>query len=150
MASGHLCKLHGILTRFAYGPALRNGQTCIVSVRQKSSANTLNGPNCKVEIAVTSDEKTIVCYHPAADIPYEFTRPIERPDPLTGPAESHDQVLKAHLSNELLKVKKGYMKGKKGSTEEELGKMFFTTKHRFYPVGQFHMRRIKKTPPKDR
>lgn len=27
-----------------------------------------------VEIAATSDGKTIVCYHPSADIPYEFTQ----------------------------------------------------------------------------
>ncbi|XP_017270324.1 39S ribosomal protein L42, mitochondrial [Kryptolebias marmoratus] len=143
MASGHLCKLHGVLTRLSYGTALRNGLTCMVSVRQKSNINTPNGPKCKVEIGVTSDEKTIVCYHPAVDVPYEFTQPIERPDPLTSPAETHDQVLKAHLSKEVLKHKKG-------PTVEELGKMFFTTKHRFYPVGQYHMRRIKKNTSKDR
>uniref|UniRef100_M3ZPB9 Large ribosomal subunit protein mL42 n=1 Tax=Xiphophorus maculatus TaxID=8083 RepID=M3ZPB9_XIPMA len=93
----------------------------------------------EVEIGVTSDGKTIVCYHPAVDVPYELTQPIERPDPLTNQAETHDQVLKAHLSKEVLD-------GKKGPTIEELSKMFFTTKHRFYPKGQ----RINKTPPKDR
>lgn len=56
-------------------------------------------------------------------------QPIERPDPLTRPVETHDQILKAHLSKEVLK-------DKKGPTIEELSKMFFTTKHRWYPVGQ--------------
>lgn len=42
--------------------------------------------------------------------------------------ETHDQVLKAHLSKEVLKDN--------GPTIEELSKMFFTTKHRFYPIGQ--------------
>lgn len=56
-------------------------------------------------------------------------QPIERPDPLTNSVETHDQILKAHLSKEVLK-------DKKGPTIEELSKMFFTTKHRWYPVGQ--------------
>lgn len=56
-------------------------------------------------------------------------QPIEWPDPLTSPVESHDQVLKAHLSKEVLTEKEG-------PTIEELSKMFFTTKHRWYPVGQ--------------
>uniref|UniRef100_UPI0037E95E5C large ribosomal subunit protein mL42 n=1 Tax=Semicossyphus pulcher TaxID=241346 RepID=UPI0037E95E5C len=144
MASGHLCKLHSLLTRLSSGVTLRCAQTCLVPLRQKSSISgpSLDNPNCNVEIGVTSDGKTVVCYHPAVDIPYELTQPIERPDPLTNPAETHDQVLKAHLSKEILK--------EKGPTIEELSKMFYTTKHRWYPVGQYHMRRRKKDPPKDR
>ncbi|XP_009869385.1 PREDICTED: 28S ribosomal protein L42, mitochondrial-like, partial [Apaloderma vittatum] len=30
--------------------------------------------NCKVELAVTSDLKTIVCHHPSLEIPYEHTK----------------------------------------------------------------------------
>lgn len=56
-------------------------------------------------------------------------QPIERPDLLINQVETHDQVLKAHLSKEVLK-------DKKGPTIEELSKMFYTTKHRWYPVGQ--------------
>ncbi|XP_047431857.1 39S ribosomal protein L42, mitochondrial [Mugil cephalus] len=140
MASGHLCKLHSLLTRLSYGSTLRHVQTCLVPVRQRSS---IDGPNCNVEIGVTSDGKTIVCYHPAMDIPYELTQPIERPDPLTNTVETHDQVLKAHLSNDVLKEEKG-------PTIEELSKMFFTTKHRFYPVGLYRRKRINKNPAKDR
>lgn len=50
-------------------------------------ALTLDFPGCsKVEIGVTSDGNTVVCYHPAADIPYEFTQvrvfaPIHPPSP---------------------------------------------------------------------
>ncbi|XP_047246101.1 39S ribosomal protein L42, mitochondrial [Girardinichthys multiradiatus] len=145
MASGHLCKLHTVLSRLSYVDLLRNVQTCLVPLRQKSSADpsSLQGHNCDAEIGVTSDGKTIVCYHPAVAVPYELTQPIERPDPLTNPAETHDQVLKAHLSKELLK-------DKGEPTIEELSKMFFTTKHRFYPKGQYHRRRINKKPPKDR
>ncbi|XP_037615820.1 39S ribosomal protein L42, mitochondrial [Sebastes umbrosus] len=145
MASGHLCKLHSLLRRLSNGATLRHGQTCLMPVRQKSSVRgpSIDAHNCNVEIGVTTDGKTIVCYHPAVDVPYELTQPIERPDPLTRPVETHDQILKAHLSKEVLK-------DKKGPTIEELSKMFFTTKHRWYPVGQYHMRRRKKDPPKDR
>ncbi|XP_070848337.1 large ribosomal subunit protein mL42 [Chaetodon trifascialis] len=145
MASGHLCKLHSLLRRLSNGTTLRGAQTCLVPVRQKSSISgpSLDASNSNVEIAVTSDGKTIVCYHPTVDIPYELTQPIERPDPVTNQVDTHDQVLKAHLSKEVLK-------DKPGPTIEELSKMFFTTKHRWYPKGQYHMRRIKKNPPKDR
>uniref|UniRef100_A0A3P9I7M9 Large ribosomal subunit protein mL42 n=1 Tax=Oryzias latipes TaxID=8090 RepID=A0A3P9I7M9_ORYLA len=117
---------------------------CLVPIRHKSNVDSpiTEPPKSEVDIGVTSDGKTIVCYHPAVDIPYEFTQPVDRPDPLTNSIETHDQVLKAHLSKEVLKDK--------GPTIEELSKMFFTTKHRFYPVGQYHRRRIKKNLPKDR
>ncbi|XP_056281089.1 39S ribosomal protein L42, mitochondrial [Pseudoliparis swirei] len=143
MASGHLCKLHSLLTRLSRSNQLRHVQTCLVPMRLKSSGPLPDVPNCNVEIGVTSDGSTIVCYHPTVDVPYELTQPIERPDPLTNSVETHDQILKAHLSKEVLK-------DKKGPTIEELSKMFFTTKHRWYPVGQYHHRRRKKDPPIDR
>ncbi|XP_040029353.1 large ribosomal subunit protein mL42 [Gasterosteus aculeatus] len=145
MASGYLCKLHGLLTRLSNGNQLRHVHTCLVPMRQKSSVGgpLLDSPDCNVEIGVTSDGRTIVCHHPTVDVPYELTQPIERPDPLTNSVETHDQILKAHLSKEVLR-------DKKGPTIEELSKMFFTTKHRWYPVGQYHQRRRKKNPPEDR
>ncbi|KAJ0012466.1 hypothetical protein NQD34_016800 [Periophthalmus magnuspinnatus] len=143
MASGHLCKLHSNLTRLFCGTTIRNAQTCLVAVRQKNTRPPLDDPSyCNVQIGVTTNGKTVVCYHPTADIPYELTQPIERPDPVSDVPDTHDQVLKAHLSKEVLKENKG-------PSIEELSKMFFTTKHRWYPVGQYHMRR-KKKGPKDR
>ncbi|XP_060101169.1 large ribosomal subunit protein mL42 [Heteronotia binoei] len=99
--------------------------------------------NCKVELGVTSDGKTIVCYHPSVDIPYEHTRPIPRLDPVDFKEETHDQVLKS-------KFKVEDLKNNQGPTIEELSKMFYTTKHRWYPVGQYHNRRKKTNTPKDR
>ncbi|XP_060633308.2 large ribosomal subunit protein mL42 [Anolis sagrei] len=99
--------------------------------------------NCKVELALTSDRKTVVFYHQAVDIPYEHTQPIPRGDPLDYKEETHDQVLKSRLEGEELK-------DKKGPTIEQLSKMFYTTKHRWYPVGQYHTRRKKTDTPKDR
>ncbi|XP_074431062.1 LOW QUALITY PROTEIN: large ribosomal subunit protein mL42 [Larus michahellis] len=99
--------------------------------------------NCKVELAVTSDLKTIVCYHPSLEIPYEHTKPIPRPDPVNNKEENLDQVLKSRLNEKELK-------NNRGPTIEELSKMFYTTKHRWYPVGQYHRRRKNPNPPKDR
>ncbi|XP_076006368.1 large ribosomal subunit protein mL42 [Genypterus blacodes] len=147
MATGHICRLNTFLWRFSNSTKLRHAQPCIgaAAARLKSTVTgpSLDGSNCKVEIGATSDGKTIVCYHPSVDIPYELTAPIERPDPLTNQAETHDQVLKSHLSKEVLK-------DKRGPSIEELSKMFFTTKHRWYPVGQYHTRRKKKDSLKDR
>ncbi|XP_078276158.1 large ribosomal subunit protein mL42 [Rhinoraja longicauda] len=113
-------------------------------VCRKSTYTALpNDYNCKVELALTSDGRTIVCYHPSVNIPYEHSKPIPRPSPVDNKEETHDQVLKARLDKEVLR-------DKQGPTIEELSKMFYTTKHRWYPVGQYHRRRIKPNPPKDR
>ncbi|XP_014925947.1 39S ribosomal protein L42, mitochondrial isoform X1 [Acinonyx jubatus] len=86
--------------------------------------------NCKVELALTSDGRTIVCYHPSVDIPYEHTKPIPRPDPVCNNEETHDQVLKTRLEEKNEPLEQGPM-------IEQLSKMFFTTKHRWYPRGQY-------------
>ncbi|XP_006154897.1 39S ribosomal protein L42, mitochondrial [Tupaia chinensis] len=99
--------------------------------------------NCKVELALTADGRTIVCYHPSVDIPYEHTKPIPRPDPVHNNEETHDQVLKFRLEEKSEHLEQGPM-------IEQLSKMFFTTKHRWYPHGQYHRRRKKLDPPKDR
>ncbi|KAG8439569.1 hypothetical protein GDO86_005678 [Hymenochirus boettgeri] len=111
-------------------------------LRYKSTYSVLSDDyNCKVELAMTSDGRTIVCYHPSVDIPYEHTKPIPQKDPLNNPTESQELVLKAKLSG---------VQPKPEPTIEELSKMFYTTKHRWYPVGQYHRRRMKKEHPKDR
>ncbi|POI33408.1 hypothetical protein CIB84_002840 [Bambusicola thoracicus] len=97
----------------------------------------------KVELALTSDSKTIVCYHPSLEIPYEHTKPVPRPDPVNNKEETLDQVLKSRLDEEKLK-------NDRGLTIEELSKMFYTTKHRWYPVGRYQRRRKNPNPPKDR
>ncbi|XP_023387333.1 39S ribosomal protein L42, mitochondrial isoform X3 [Pteropus vampyrus] len=99
--------------------------------------------NCKVELALTSDGRTIVCYHPSVDIPYEHTKPIPRPDPVHNHEETQDQVLKTRLEEKDEHFEQGPM-------IEQLSKMFFTTKHQWYPRGQYHRRRKKLNPPKDR
>ncbi|MCI4389181.1 hypothetical protein PGIGA_G00094930 [Pangasianodon gigas] len=99
--------------------------------------------NRDVDLGVTRDGETIVCFHPAPDIPYELTKPIPSPDPTLNSAETHDLVLKSQLNKDILK-------SEKTPAVEELAKMFYTTKHRWYPVGQYHTRRRNRNPPKDR
>ncbi|XP_053506646.1 39S ribosomal protein L42, mitochondrial isoform X2 [Ictalurus furcatus] len=74
---------------------------------------------------------------------YGLLEPIPSPDPTLDTAETHDLVLKSQLNKDILK-------GKKAPAIEELAKMFYTTKHRWYPVGQYHTRRKNRNPPKDR
>uniref|UniRef100_A0A8C1EDN2 Large ribosomal subunit protein mL42 n=1 Tax=Cyprinus carpio carpio TaxID=630221 RepID=A0A8C1EDN2_CYPCA len=120
-----------------------SGQTFLSSHNKSTVRGSSINDNSDVEIAVTSDGNTIVCYHPTEDVPYELTQPIVRPDAVSDHAETHEQVLKARLGKEVLN-------NKQAPTIEELSKMFYTTKHRWYPVGQYHTRRRKPNPPKDR
>ncbi|XP_018415736.1 PREDICTED: 39S ribosomal protein L42, mitochondrial [Nanorana parkeri] len=131
------CSLLGTLGRGSAGQGGDHSLHC-----GKSTYSALpDDYNCKVELAMTSDGKTIVCYHPSVDIPYEHTKPLPRRDPVENHEESHDQVLKARLID---------ITSKREPTMEELSKMFYTTKHRWYPVGQYRRRQMKKEHPKDR
>uniref|UniRef100_A0A3Q2LMG2 Large ribosomal subunit protein mL42 n=1 Tax=Equus caballus TaxID=9796 RepID=A0A3Q2LMG2_HORSE len=106
---------------------IQNG--ALYCVFHKSTYSSLpDDYNCKVELALTSDGRTIVCYHPSVDIPYEHTKPIPRPDPVHNHEETHDQVLKTRLEEKSEHLEQGPM-------IEQLSKMFFTTKHRWYPRG---------------
>uniref|UniRef100_A0A8D2BCW3 Large ribosomal subunit protein mL42 n=1 Tax=Sciurus vulgaris TaxID=55149 RepID=A0A8D2BCW3_SCIVU len=100
---------------------VQNG--ALSGVCQKSTFSSLpDDYNCKVELALTSDGRTIVCYHPSVDIPYEHTKPIPQPDPVYNNEETHDQVLKTRLEEKEELLEQGPM-------IEKLSKMFFTTKH---------------------
>ncbi|XP_061418785.1 large ribosomal subunit protein mL42 isoform X2 [Lethenteron reissneri] len=113
----------------------------------KSSYSALpDDYNCKVELALTSDGRTIVCHHPALEFPYELSQPMPRPDPVNNTEETYEEMLKARLEvNPLTQLRK-----KPHHAIEELSRLFYTSKHRWFPVGQYHLRRIKKNPPKDR
>uniref|UniRef100_G1QFS9 Large ribosomal subunit protein mL42 n=1 Tax=Myotis lucifugus TaxID=59463 RepID=G1QFS9_MYOLU len=119
---------------------IQNG--ALFCVCYKSTYSSLpDDYNCKVELALTSDGRMIVCYHPSVDIPYEHTKPIPRPDPVHNYEETQDQILQTRLE-----VKDEHLE--QGPMIEQLSKMFFTTKHRWYPYGQYHTRRRKLNPPR--
>uniref|UniRef100_A0A8B9JCG5 Large ribosomal subunit protein mL42 n=1 Tax=Astyanax mexicanus TaxID=7994 RepID=A0A8B9JCG5_ASTMX len=97
----------------------------------------------KVDIGVMHDGKAVVCFHPATDTAFALTKPIPRHDLIGDTAETHNLMLKSRLTAE-------NVKNKPDATIEELSKMFYTTKHRWYPVGEYHTRRRKRNPPTDR
>uniref|UniRef100_A0A2K5R4B1 Large ribosomal subunit protein mL42 n=1 Tax=Cebus imitator TaxID=2715852 RepID=A0A2K5R4B1_CEBIM len=66
--------------------------------------------NCKVELALTSDGRTIVY-------------------PVHNNEETHDQILKTRLEEKVEPLEQGPM-------VEQLSKMFFTTKYHWYPYGR--------------
>uniref|UniRef100_G1QB85 Large ribosomal subunit protein mL42 n=1 Tax=Myotis lucifugus TaxID=59463 RepID=G1QB85_MYOLU len=120
---------------------IQNG--ALYCVCHKSTHSSLpDDYNCKVELALTSDGRTIICYHPV-DIPYEHTKPIPRPGPVHNYEETQDRTLKTRLE-----VKDEHLE--QGPAIEQLSKMFFTTKHRWYLYGQYHTLPRKLNPPKDR
>ena len=81
--------------------------------------------------------------HPSVDIPHKHTKPIPRPDPVHDNEETHDAVLKTRSEEKS-------EHSVPGPTIEQLSKMFFTTKHHWYPHGQNHRRCKKPNPLKDR
>nr|KAF6322601.1 mitochondrial ribosomal protein L42 [Pipistrellus kuhlii] len=75
---------------------IQNGALYCVS--HKSTYSSLpDDYNCKEELVFTSDGRTIVCYHPSVDIPYENTKPIPQPNPMHNYEETQDQILKTRL-----------------------------------------------------
>ncbi|XP_014321661.1 39S ribosomal protein L42, mitochondrial-like [Myotis lucifugus] len=104
---------------------IQNG--ALYCVCHKSSYSPLlDDYNCKVELALTSGGRTIVCYHPSVDILYEHTKPIPQPDPVYNYEETQDQIQKTRLEEKDEHFEQGL-------TIEQLSKMFFTTKHHWYP-----------------
>ncbi|XP_038061764.1 39S ribosomal protein L42, mitochondrial-like [Patiria miniata] len=110
--------------------------------REFSNSRTIenDGSHAMVE---TADGNTIVCYHPSEPFPYENTKPIPRPDP-SKPEESVDSILKMKLNHE------NWNKEQRGPDVHELAKMFYTTKHRWYPLGIRKRNKVKRNPPRDR
>ena len=53
--------------------------------------------NHKVYLTLTSDDRTVVCYHTSVDISYKHTKPISQPDHLHNKEKTHKQVLKTIL-----------------------------------------------------
>ncbi|XP_071961610.1 large ribosomal subunit protein mL42-like [Antedon mediterranea] len=93
----------------------------------------------------TSDGSMFVCYHPANDFPYEHTKPITRQDPVNPDMHhSTESILKSKLQFD------HYEMEKRGPSISDLSQTYYTTKHRWYPVG-IRRRNLKNpNPPRDR
>lgn len=88
------------------------------------------------KIVVTDDGSTVVAWHPKADFPYEFTRPL--PDETVVETTS---VLKTTLTPELLSI---FNKKSPEQARQELMDITHTCKHRWFPRARD--KKAKKTP----
>lgn len=91
----------------------------------------------KEEMTITDDGGVIVCWHPEKPFPYEFSKPL----PLEEKPESRT-VLKLDNKEEMYKI---FRNKKEEFIREELMKITFTNKHRWFPRSRD--RKAKKTKP---
>eukprot|EP00057_Strongylocentrotus_purpuratus_P003646 XP_003727062.1 PREDICTED: 39S ribosomal protein L42, mitochondrial [Strongylocentrotus purpuratus] len=91
----------------------------------------------------SKDKDMIICYHPTESFPYEHTKPIPRPDP-SRPEESAEGMLRVKFKS------KSWDKERHGPSIEELSDMFYTTKHRWFPLGIRRRNLAKPKSPRDR
>ncbi|XP_054009668.1 39S ribosomal protein L42, mitochondrial [Hylaeus anthracinus] len=75
------------------------------------------------EIVVPINKEMIVCWHPQQDFPYEYSLPLPE---------------KQQMSNSVLcigekEIAEVFIHKKKDEIIEQLAKMTYTTKHRWYP-----------------
>lgn len=106
------------------------------SLKLSIEKNALGGRNLVEAVAIASNGKTIVAWHPEPEFPYELTKPL--------PA-APEKVAVSVLKEECLNSAMSAFKDKKPEVaREELMRLTFTTKHRWFPRSRD--KRAKKTP----
>lgn len=95
-----------------------------------------NPQNLVQRVAPAFGGKVFVAWHPEPTFPYECSKPIERAPIRSGPSLVRDELVLAGASQ--LKAKHPDM------VREELSKVTFTTKHRWFPRAR--NKKAKKTP----
>ncbi|CAK9807413.1 39S ribosomal protein L42, mitochondrial [Anthophora plagiata] len=85
------------------------------------------------EIVISMNKDTIICWHPERKFPYEYSLPLPEEKQITS-----NSVL-CIGDKEIAEV---FKKKRQEVVIEELSKMTFTTKHRWYPKKRLH--KIKK------
>ncbi|XP_064488044.1 large ribosomal subunit protein mL42-like [Ornithodoros turicata] len=120
-----LCHMITRLNRLANRQSMHNiGQAATghqFSTSQAYCKKTLNDYT-----VMTDDGSTIVCWHPEREFPYEHTKPLPVIEPRV---REGDSVLKLQVRVDSLK--RGYRNER--LEIEELCKLTYTTKHRWYP-----------------
>lgn len=105
-----------------------------------SSSSVFRANTKYPQIVVSKDGATVICYHPEEKFPYEHTKPLPRKEDEMREGES---ALKIQLLDD---YNSRYRPN--GPTNQELMKMFYTTRHVWDPKPR--KRRIKTSPPRDR
>ncbi|CAL1292525.1 unnamed protein product [Larinioides sclopetarius] len=91
-------------------------------------------------VVLTNNGQTICCWHPEEAPPYEHTRPLPEIEP---ELREGDSVLKVQYRRDAK-----YRFKPDGPTNEELAKMTYTTKHRWFPNNE--KKYLDPNPPVDR
>lgn len=95
-----------------------------------------NPQNLVQKVTPALGNKLFVAWHPEPKFPYEFSKPIENIPVKSGPSLVRDELVLTGVSQ--LKAKHPDM------VREELSKVTFTTKHRWFPRARD--KKAKKTP----
>lgn len=89
------------------------------------------------QVVVADDGRTLVCWHPEPEVPYELTSPLPKEEVV------NQSVISALNGNDKSDV--SHLEAlKEELAREQLMKMTFTTKHRWFP--RPGKREAKKTP----
>lgn len=76
-------------------------------------------------IAVSKDQQAFFAWHPKKEIPYEFTRPL--------PQATEQTTVSLMKEEKLEEAMKAYKHEYPDNVREQLSKLTFTTKHRWFP-----------------
>lgn len=87
------------------------------------------------ELVVFMDDDMVVCWHPEPSFPYEYTKPLPVEEPVP------QSVLKVGEAE----VRKMFRPQKADLIPEELAKLTYTCKHRWFPRARD--KKAKNTPP---
>ncbi|XP_078616673.1 large ribosomal subunit protein mL42-like [Branchiostoma floridae x Branchiostoma japonicum] len=114
----------------------------LACAQRKYSTRKDDGTLCQPELAVTSDGRTIVCYHPSKPFPYEHTKPLPPLDHMSLEAgASQEDILK-------LTFKEQTEEHLSGPDNKKLEQMFFIHENRWWGSSKVRLR--KSNEPKDR
>lgn len=106
------------------------------TIRLAVNKNPVGGRNLVEAVAVSSNGKTIVAWHPEPEFPYEFTKPL----PTVEEKQSSSLLKEEALGNAM----SAFKEKRPEVAREELMRLTHTTKHRWYPRSRD--KKAKKTP----
>ncbi|KAM7343516.1 mitochondrial ribosomal protein L42 [Cochliomyia hominivorax] len=106
------------------------------SLKLAINENAIGGRSLVEAVAVSSNGKTIVAWHPEPEFPYEFTKPL--------PTAAEKQSASLIKEEALVSAMSAFKEKRPEVAREELMRLTHTTKHRWYPRSRD--KKAKKTP----
>ncbi|XP_023301602.2 39S ribosomal protein L42, mitochondrial [Lucilia cuprina] len=106
------------------------------SIKLAINKNAIGGRNLVEAVAVSTNGKTIVAWHPEPDFPYECTKPL--------PVASETQSASLIKDEAIGSAMSAFKEKRPEVAREELMRLTHTTKHRWFPRSRD--KRAKTTP----